>query len=227
MVGGVKNLWIIANFKSNKTIKEALEWVDIVGPRLERRSNVKVVVCPLILDVEEVKKAVLVGNYPLVVGSQDLSPFDTGSFTGEEPARLLKEVIDFTILGHSERRENFGETDQMIANKVKEAKKNSITALVCVQGMDTSIPSGTDLVAYEPIFAIGTGQSDTPQNANQVADKIKSQYDQTLPVLYGGSVTAHNAKAFLIQANLSGLLIGKASLDPDEFLNIVRISHAA
>lgn len=227
MVGGVKNLWIIANFKSNKTIQEALEWVDIVGPRLERRSNVKVVVCPLILDVEEVKKAVLVGNYPLVVGSQDLSPFDTGSFTGEEPARLLKEVIDFTILGHSERRQNFGETDQMIANKVKEAKENSITALVCVQGMDTPIPPGADLIAYEPIFAIGTGQADTPQNANQVADKIKSQYDQTLPVLYGGSVTAHNAKAFLVQANLSGLLIGKASLDPDEFLNIVRLSHAA
>lgn len=225
MAGGDK--WIIANFKSNKTVQQALEWIDYVGPSLEKRENVKVVVCPTVLDVEEVKKAVLVGNYPLIVGCQDLSQFDVGSFTGEEPARLLKEVIDFTILGHSERRENFGETDQMIVNKVKEAKENSITALVCVQGMDTPIPPGTDLVAYEPIFAIGTGQADTPQNANQVADKIKSQHDQTLPVLYGGSVTAHNAKAFLVQANLSGLLIGKASLDPDEFLNIVRISYAA
>lgn len=226
MVGGVKNLWIIANFKSNKTIKEALGWIDFVGPRLEKRSNIKVVVCPLVLDVEEVKKAVLVGSYQLIVGSQDISPFDTGSFTGEEPARLLKEVIDFAILGHSERRQNFRETDQMIADKVKEAKENGITALVCVQSMDTSIPPGTDLVAYEPIFAIGTGVADTPQNANQVAGKIKAKYNQSLPVLYGGSVSSNNAKAFLLQADLSGLLIGKASLDPEEFLNIVKISYA-
>lgn len=223
MVGGVK--WIIANFKSNKSIKEALEWVDYVGPMLERRENIKVVVCPVILDVEEVKKAVLVGSYPLIVGSQDLSPFDTGSFTGEEPARLLKEVIDFTILGHSERRQNLGETDQMIAKKVKEAKVNNITTLICVQGVDTPIPEGVDLVAYEPIFAIGTGSPDTPENANLVAETVNSKYDRILPILYGGSVTSKNAKAYLDQPNLSGLLVGKASLDPEEFLRIVNASY--
>lgn len=220
----MKNLWIVANWKSNKTISQALEWVDIVGPNLEKRENIKVVVCPLILDAEEVKKAVLVGNYQLIVGCQDLSPFDTGAYTGEEAARLLKEVIDFTILGHSERRQNLSETDLMVAEKVRQANQNHITALVCVQDKDTPVPEGTDIVAYEPIWAIGSGRADTPQNANMVAEKIKN-ITHELPILYGGSVTSDNAKAFLQQQNISGLLIGIASLDPEEFLNIVSIAY--
>lgn len=221
----MKNLWIIANWKSNKTIKEALEWIDAVGPELEKRKNVKVVVCPLILDAEEVKKAVLVGNYQLIVGCQDLSPFDAGAYTGEEAAMLLKEVIDFTILGHSERRQNLGETDSMVAEKVRQSNQNHITALVCVQDEGTPVPEGTDIVAYEPIFAIGSGKADTPQGANMVAEKIKSNITHELPILYGGSVTSDNAKAFLQQQNINGLLVGIASLDPKEFLNIVRIAY--
>ena len=180
-----KQLWIIANWKSNKNIREALEWIDKVGPELENRLHVKVVVCPAFTDIEEVKKAVLVGNYPLIVGAQDVSPFAEGPYTGEESARILSELVDLAILGHFERRENFGETDQMISEKVQQAKKFNITPLVCVQGKEIKVPEGVNLIAYEPIFAIGSGNPDTPQNAALVAQGLKEQYGEDLEVLYG------------------------------------------
>lgn len=217
----MKNIWIVANWKSNKTIAEALDWISFVGPKLERRENLKVVVCPNFIDIEEVKKAVLVGSYPLIVGSQDLSPFDEGSYTGEEAARILKEIVDLAILGHSERRQNFSETDEMIAEKVNQALENNITPLVCVQDKNTPVPEGTKLVAYEPIFAIGTGQSDSPQNAQEVAFELKKKYGEGIEVLYGGSVTSENVKHFLNENDISGVLVGTASLDPDEFVKIV------
>ena len=219
----MKNIWLIANWKSNKTIKEAIEWIDFVGPKLEKRENLKVVVCPSFIDIEEVKKAILVGNFSLMVGSQDLSPFDVGAYTGEEAASILKQFVDLSILGHSERRQNFSETDEMVLQKVKQALDHQITPLVCVQDETTPIPENCKLVAYEPIFAIGSGNPDSPQNAGKVAIKIK-QTHADLEVLYGGSVNSNNAKGFLMQENLNGLLIGKSSLDPEEFVKIVEIS---
>src|SRR3989338_55639 len=216
-----KNIWIIANWKSNKTIKEALEWIELVGPRLPKNNNLKVVVCPPFTDVEEVKKAVIVGNYPLIVGVQDLSPFEVGPYTGEESAAILKDFVDFAIIGHSERRHNFFETDEMVKEKVEMARKNSITPLVCIEGVDVPIPEGVDLVAYEPIFAIGTGEADTPQSAGKIATLIKQKTGQDTQALYGGSVTAENASSFLESKILDGLLVGKASLDPGEFVQIV------
>lgn len=222
MAGGVK--WIIANWKSNKTISEALSWVDFVGPRLSKRENLKVVVCPPFTDIEEVKKAVLVGNYPILVGAQDLSPYDDGPYTGEESARILSELVDLVILGHSERRQNFGETDKMVAEKAEKAKEFNIVPLVCVQNENTPVPKGAGLVAYEPVFAIGTGNPDTPADAVKIAESLKAKSQEDILVLYGGSVTSQNAKAFLQQESLSGLLVGKASLDPEEFVKIVEIA---
>lgn len=219
-----KNIWIIANWKSNKNLAEALEWVSVVGPKLEMRENVKVVVCPPFVDLEEVKKAVMVGNYPMMVGAQDLSPFPEGAYTGEEAAKILKDFVDLTILGHSERRQNFGETDAMVAEKVEQAKENNIISLVCVQDKNMPVPEGCKLVAYEPIFAIGTGNPDTPVNANEVAGALKSKYEN-LEVLYGGSVTEENIKAFLEQENISGSLIGGASLDGEQFLKIIEVVY--
>ncbi len=219
-----KNLWIIANWKSNKTIAEALDWVSYVGPRIGKKENRQVVVCPSFVDVHEVKKAIIVGNYPLLVGVQDLSPFDTGAHTGEEAARVLKDFVDLAILGHSERRENFGETPEIVAKKAEQAKLHDIIPLVCVQNSGTPIPEGVKLVAYEPIFAIGTGNPDTPENANSVADSLKQKLGNDMEVLYGGSVTSENLRSFLNEENISGALIGKASLDPEEFVKIVEVS---
>ena len=217
-------MYIIANWKSNKTIKEALTWLEEVGPKIPREQSLKVVVCPQFTDLAEVKKAILVNNYPILVGAQDLSPFPEGSFTGEEAASLLKEFVDFAILGHSERRTNFSETDEMVSDKVNQALENNITPLVCVQDESTSIPEKCKLVAYEPTFAIGTGNPDTPENAESVAQKIISR-NSDLEILYGGSVNKENCKAFLLQENIKGLLIGKASLDPKEFLEIIQNSN--
>lgn len=219
----MKQLWIIANWKSNKNVAEALDWVGKVGPNIERREDVKVVVCPTFSAIEEVKKAVKVGNFPLMVGSQDLSPFEEGSFTGEEAGSILKQFVDLAILGHSERRQHFAETDEMVAEKVKQSLSNQIIPLVCVQNSETPIPEGCQLVAYEPIFAIGTGTPDTPENANTVAGMIKQLHPE-VAVLYGGSATSQNCKSFLREENISGLLIGKASLEEEEFVKIVHES---
>lgn len=221
MDGREKNIWIIANWKSNETITEALNWISQVGPKVERRENLKIVVCPTFTAIEEVKKAVLVGNFPLMVGAQDLSPFEEGAYTGEEAAVILKQFVDLAILGHSERRQNFGETDEMVAQKVKQALDHQIIPLVCVQGEDTPLPENVKLVAFEPIFAIGTGNPDTPQNANEVAESLKQKHGADLEVLYGGSVTSENVKGFLQKDNISGVLVGGASLDPEEFLKII------
>lgn len=220
-----KNIWIIANWKSHKTIAEALEWIEAVGPNLKPSENVKTVVCPPFIDVEEVKKAVKVGNYPIMVGVQDLSPFDQGAYTGEEAAALLKDIVDLAILGHSERRENFGETDQMVEEKVSQALEYNIIPLVCVQSEDTPVPEKANLVAYEPVEAIGTGNPDTPEDAQKVALSLKQKHGEKIEVLYGGSVTSENAKSFLEQSGISGLLIGGASLDPQEFLRIVSLAY--
>lgn len=226
MDGGVKNLWIIANWKSNETVKEALEWIGYVGPKIEKRNNLKVCVCPTYTAIEEVKKAILVGNYPLTVGAQDLSPFNEGAYTGEEAASILKQFVDLAIIGHSERRQNFGETDQMVAQKVKQALGHDIIPLVCVQGKETPIPEGVNLIAYEPIFAIGTGNPDTPENADEVAKSFKEKYGQEMEVLYGGSVTSENVKAFVQRENINGVLVGGASLIKEEFLKIIEVADA-
>ena len=225
-----KNIWIIANWKSNKTIQEASDWVSQVGPKLPKSdpstsSGLKVVVCPTFICLEEVKKSILVGNFPLMVGSQDLSPFGIGAFTGEEAAKILKDFVDLSILGHSERRQNFSETGEMVTQKHKQALENGITPLVCVQGEETPVPEGCKLIAYEPIFAIGTDNPDTPENAGSVAKNLKQKYGPPaggLEILYGGSVNSLNVKSFIDQENISGVLVGNASLDAKEFLKIVQ-----
>lgn len=217
-----KNIWIIANWKSNKSIQEALDWVSLVGPEIPKKEHLKVVVCPLFSCLSEVKKAIQVSNFPLMVGSQDLSPFEIGAYTGEEPAILLSQLVEVSIIGHSERRHNFSETDEMVSKKVEQALQNNITPLVCLQGIDTPIPDSCKLVAYEPVFAIGTGNPDSPENAEDVVKSLKGLYGDDLEVLYGGSVTSGNVKSFIGQEGINGFLIGKSSLDPQEFIKIIK-----
>lgn len=216
-------IWIIANWKSHKSVAEALDWIGLVGPHIPTNENLKVVVCPPFTDLAEVKTKILTSGFKMMVGSQDLSPFPEGAYTGEEAASILKDVVELAILGHSERRKNFNETDEMIAAKVSEAREYNILPLVCVQSGDTPVPEGVRLVAYEPVFAIGTGNADDPAEAEDVAKKLKGRCGQELEVLYGGSVNSENAQAFLKQENLSGLLIGTASLEADEFIKILEV----
>ncbi len=217
--------YIIANWKSNKLLNEALEWVSVVGPKLSRKEGVVVVVCPTNSALEHVKKAVQAGNFALQVGAQNLSPFSFGSYTGEEAGEILKPYADYSIIGHSERRKYFSETDEMIGEKVKRAREVGLEPVLCVQDANTPVAENSKIVAYEPVFAIGTGNADTPENANKTASEIKQKHPD-VEVLYGGSVTSENAKAFLEQQAISGLLIGKASLDAEEFIKIVEIAQS-
>jgi triosephosphate isomerase len=216
----MKKLWIVANWKSNLGLSESLDWLNEVGPELNNREDLQVVVCPRFSVLSELHQEIQTHNYPIVLGSQDLSPFEIGSFTGEEPASLLKELVTMSIIGHSERREKFSETDEVIAEKVKRAQSSEIEPILCIQNTETPIPEGVKIAAYEPVFAIGTGTADTPQNANSVASQVKSLYPE-LTILYGGSVTSENCESFVDTENISGLLIGKSSLNAEEFLKIV------
>lgn len=217
-----KPIWIVANWKSNKTISEALDWIKHVGPQLPRQDNLKIAVCPTFSCLSAVAEIIKNNNFPIMVGSQDLSPFDPGAYTGEESAGLLTGLISLAILGHSERRQNFGETDEMIAKKAQQAKENNIIPLVCIQGADTPIPGGCQLAAFEPVFAIGTGNPDTPQNASKTAAILKEKRGSELAVLYGGSVNSDNVKNFISQKNINGVLVGKTSLDAREFIRICK-----
>ncbi len=217
--------YIVANWKSNKLLNEALAWVAVAGPKIGSKEGVEVVICPTYTALAEVQKAVQSGNFSIKVGSQNVSPFSFGSYTGEEAAEILKQFVTYTIIGHSERRKYNLESDEVIAEKIKRAKEIGIVPILCVQDANTPIPEGLKVVAYEPIFAIGTGVADTPDNANKVAAEIKQKHPE-VEVLYGGSVTSENSKAFLAQDSIAGLLIGKASLDAEEFVKIVEIAFS-
>lgn len=220
----MKQTWVIANWKSHKTISESLSWLDLVGPRLEQNPNTKVVVCPIFSSLSEVKRRIDSEHYALEIGSQDISPFGIGAYTGEEPAEMLKSLISLSIIGHSERRKFFAETDEMVAEKVKQTLKSDILPLVCVQDEKTPVPDGVGLIAYEPLFAIGSGHPDTPESAATVATFFKAK-NPDLMVLYGGSVEPENAAGFLKQAAIDGFLIGGASLEADKFSEIVKLSQ--
>lgn len=220
----MKKIFIIANWKENKTSSEAEEWLQAFSnfqfPFSNEKEKVSIV-CPSFSLLQTVKELIDRQKLPLKLGSQDFPAFDKGAHTGEEPPEFLQEFVQYAIIGHSERRREFMESDELIEKKVTEAIKYNITPILCVQGIDTPVPKGISLVAYEPVFAIGTGNPDTPENAESVAKTIKEKH-QTKYVLYGGSVTAENVNDFTNMPSIDGVLVGGASLDAEKFLNIIK-----
>lgn len=183
----------------------------------------EVIICPSFPLLSVCKS--LIANYdlPFALGSQDVSAFPEGAYTGAVNARQVKEFASYVIVGHSERRQNFGEDDAVIERKVAKAIEHQLTPIFCVQNETIPIPAGATIVTYEPIFAIGTGKPDTPENANIIAAMIKKNKSVT-HVLYGGSVSPNNVGQFMGMEYLNGVLVGTASLDPATFLQIV--THA-
>lgn len=212
--------FIIANWKSNKTLAEATEWLSHLEGFPSDEEKV-VVVCPPFPLLSAMKKLKEEKNIPLLLGAQNVSPFAIGAYTGEVAATQVKEFADFVIIGHSERRQHFGETDDMLAKKVALANAAGLTVIFCMQGKDTLIPDGVRIVAYEPVFAIGSGTPDTPENAEEVASFIKQE--RTIEfVLYGGSVTPENIQSFISQQSIDGVLVGGASLAHESFLELIQ-----
>ncbi|MCL5435209.1 MAG: triose-phosphate isomerase [Patescibacteria group bacterium] len=219
----MNNVLIVANLKSYKTKIEAKEWLDAFVKIKETENSLndkEIIICP------PFQLLFMFGSYakdkllPIKIGAQNVSPFDEGAYTGEVNAKQIKDFADFVLIGHSERRNNFGETDDMLSKKTTLSLKYGLIPIFLVQGKDNLIPQGVEIIAYEPVFAIGSGNPDTPENADQVASFIKSEND-TYKILYGGSVTSENVKNFTKMPNVDGVLVGGASLNPEEFIKII------
>jgi triosephosphate isomerase len=217
----MEKTYIIANWKSNKTQNESQEWVNAFK-EVVFSAEKEVIVCPPFTLLATLAWFINTNTIPLKIGAQNVSAFLAGSYTGEIYAQQVKEYASHTIIGHSERRKLFHETDEEIADKVTNAKDAGLQVIFCVQDQNTSIPQGVSIVAYEPVSAIGSGNPDTPENAASVAAEIKAKNAQVTAVLYGGSVTADNVHSFTSLKEISGVLVGKASLDPQSFQGIVQ-----
>lgn len=219
----MKKTFIIANWKSNKTILEATEWFRTINnsPVTFNKEEKEVIVCAPFTLLPKVKKLTVNCSLSIVVGAQDISPFDEGAYTGEVNGEQIKEFADYVIIGHSERRQYFKEDRETLNRKVIMASKYNLLPIFCVQDQNTPIPPNVKIVAYEPVSAIGTGNPDTPENAEQIAILIKASNREITNVLYGGSVTSENINSFTKMSNIDGVLVGTSSLDPTEFLKII------
>lgn len=223
----MKKLFIVANWKSYKNSSEATSWLEKLSsslrvgePRHEEVSGKKIIVCPPFTLLSIMAGIIKERQLSIILGVQDISPFDEGAYTGSVNAGQASEFARYSIIGHSERRTLFNEDDTMLAQKVAMAKKYGLTPIFCAQNENTPIPPGITIVAYEPPSAIGTGFPDTPENADAIAKIIKEEHG--IPyVLYGASVTSENVKSFTQMQGIDGVLVGGVSLDPLEFSKIV------
>ena len=222
----MKDLFIVANWKANKTQEEAFVWLaEIKNSYHEtdsQNTHKTVVVCPPYPLIPIVVDYIAENALPLHVGSQDVSIFNTGAYTGEVPATTLEKFVKFCIVGHSERRQHFSEGFEILSEKVVNALSANMLPIFCVQNEDTQIPNGVTVVAYEPIAAIGTGNPETPEDAERIAKNIKEKNPAVRYVLYGGSVTDQNVGGFVRLQNINGVLIGGGSLDASEFIKILQ-----
>lgn len=214
-------------------------------------SKVEVAVFPPFTDLRSAQTLIEAEKYQLALGAQDISKHESGAFTGEVSGAMLKKLaVKYVLIGHSERRQYHSEGDAVVQAKVSAAWKNELIPVICVgetleelesQGQ-SAVPvaqtlaalSGHDtigefVIAYEPVWAIGTGKVATPAEAEAVAKAIRGALEQEFGaeaaqsrILYGGSVKANNVAGFLASGEVDGVLVGGASLDSDEFSGIAR-----
>ena len=238
---------VAGNWKMNTTLGSALELATGVAAGAGSVGDVELIVCPPFVSLAAVRDAV--SGSRVEVGAQNMHHEGSGAFTGEVSAEMLAGLCQYVILGHSERRQLFGETDESVNLKVRAALLAGLRPIVCVgetleqreAGDAADVVEGqvlagladvTDIsdlvVAYEPVWAIGTGRAATPEIAQEIMggailDALRDLFGdagEEVPLLYGGSVNAGNAGAFAEQANIHGGLVGGASLQADQFLEV-------
>lgn len=243
---------IAGNWKMNKTVEQARQLVAEMLPGLQAVTQVERVLCPPFTALPALAEALKGSGVGL--GAQDMHWEAAGAYTGEVAPAMVKEYCEYVIIGHSERRTYFGETDATVNKKVKAALAVGLTPIVCIgetlaenevgRTADVVIRQVKDglaeltaedgariVIAYEPVWAIGTGRAASGEIANQVvgeyirtalAAAFGRQVAQGIRVLYGGSVTAANAAEFFGEPEIDGALVGGASLKVAEFLGIVQ-----
>ena len=239
---------IAGNWKMNKTAKEAVELINELKP-LVAKSKPEVVVCVPYTDLWVVKEAIKGSKIKL--GAENVAWADSGAFTGEISAEMLKEIgVEYVIIGHSERRQYFGETDQTVNMRLQQALKNDLKPIVCVgetltereknktkkvlkkqvlEGLKDVSDFSNIVIAYEPVWAIGTGKTATAEDANKTIGYIRSLIRKTygaevaksLRIQYGGSMKPSNAKELMAMRHIDGGLIGGAALKAQDFASIV------
>ena len=228
---------VIANWKANKNQQEIISWMDRFSSMTTESKNLQVIICPASIHFTLVKD--LIQKYNLSgrvsVGLQNLSAFPGGAYTGEVTARMAADSASYVILGHSERRKYFKESFQQTAQKAIQALDNNITPVVSVDrenfrqvlGQFDDETLSKIIIMYEPPEAIsvqegpvGTGK---PAEVSDIEEMIKSlnQLAPDAKIIYGGSVSGANISGFSRIQGLSGVVVGSASLDPDEFINII------
>lgn len=238
---------VAGNWKMNGSTQLLKDWIDSFLKQ-PAPSNPEVLLCPPYVYLTQLKA--LGADTALVLGAQDVSEYARGAYTGEVSASMLVDLgCQYVIVGHSERRSLFGDTDALVAKKAKAALDNGLTPIVCVGELLEQREAGSTeevvgrqlkavtgylgvltekiVVAYEPVWAIGTGKTANPEQAQDVHRFIREQLRQQdislaskLRILYGGSVKASNAQALFSQDDIDGGLIGGASLNPLEFAQI-------
>ena len=246
--------FVAGNWKMNKTTQEALALVKEMLPGLEAVDNVERVLCPPATSLFPV--STLLAESGIGLGAQNMHWKDSGAYTGELSPAMVKEFCEYVILGHSERREYFAETDAGVNGKVLKALEVGIIPIVCVGETLEQYEAGQTagvvirqtreamkdvplekaeqiVIAYEPIWAIGTGKAASGEGANEViGDMIRAtlgsifspEIAQKIRILYGGSVKPENAAEFFGQPDIDGALVGGASLKAKDFVGIVQIA---
>ncbi|HLZ26114.1 MAG TPA: triose-phosphate isomerase [Chloroflexota bacterium] len=242
---------VAGNWKMNTTIPEGLALLDELLPRLQLYAEVDRVVCPPFVSLAAIAERVK--GTGIGVGAQNLHPEPKGAFTGEIAPGMLEGLATYVILGHSERRQYFFEDDALVHRKVQAALQAGLVPIVCVgetleqndhgeaeavvarqvrAALDGVEHLSAVVIAYEPIWAIGTGRAATPEGANATIAVIRHTMAELggqaiadgLQVQYGGSVTPENFGAFVAQPDIDGALVGGASLKADPFIEIVRLA---
>jgi triosephosphate isomerase len=242
---------IAANWKMNKTPSEAEAWAQaLLGHAKFNTSGADIAICAPFTHLPGLKR--VLGSSLVSVGAQDLSQHEEGAYTGEVSAIMLKDLgVDMVIAGHSERREYHNETDEVVNAKLKRALAHGLKAIFCLgesleqreggetgavvlgqleRGLADIIPAGADelIIAYEPIWAIGTGKTASAKDAQEVCATLRKKLVARYPglggklrILYGGSMKPENAAELLAQEDIDGGLVGGASLDLASLLGIV------
>ena len=205
---------IVANWKMNPdSLAEAEKLFNSVGRGIKKIKKIEVVICPPFVYLPILKTN----------GAQDCFWEEKGAFTGEVSVKMLKNFgVKYIIIGHSERRKYLRETDEMINKKIKAVLREGLNLILCIDNL-SQLKQGLRgiskkvIIAYEPVFAIGTGKPCSVEKAKEMRNSIKYP-----TVLYGGSVNSQNAKDYIQKAGFQGLLLGGASLNPREFTKIIK-----
>ncbi len=243
---------VAGNWKMNKNLNESVTLVSEIKNLLGEDNNADVIICPPYTSLETVHA--LIKDTNIGLGAQNMCAADSGAYTGAISASMIKSVgCEYVILGHSERRTIFGETDELINSKIKKAIEYSLIPIFCIgetleeresgemknvierqvkEGLkDVSADQLSEMiVAYEPVWAIGTGKTATPEQAQEVHQFIRglltemysAEFAEDVTIQYGGSVKPENAKELLSQPDIDGALVGGACLKADSFVGIIK-----